>query len=55
MNGMKLQGRILIMPQKSMRKFYNIKFKSHHFNTFCVLRYAQVRYVKSLVTNIQKQ
>ena len=30
MNGMTLQGTILIMPQKSMRKLYNIKFVSHH-------------------------
>ena len=30
MNGMTLQGTILIMPQKSVRKLYNIKFVSHH-------------------------
>ena len=29
--------------------------KMLHLNTFYFLRYAQVRYVKSLFTNIQKQ
>ena len=29
--------------------------KISHYNTFYVLKYVHVRYVKSLFTNIQKQ
>ena len=32
-----------------------VMLKISHYNTFYFLRYAHVRYVKSLFTNIQKQ
>ena len=39
----------------SLSSHENDKSKISHWNTFYVLRYTQVRYVKSLFTNIGKQ